>query len=76
MTKTEYTNVRLTPAQRQKIKWLAAGMQTTISGVLCRLIDEAPVESVKIEREGFVLSTNKNAGAIIRQDARTGFVEQ
>ncbi len=58
---------RATEEQRQKLELLALGEATTITGVLVRLIDRAPVSTVEVKRNGLVLRENANSD-VIRQD--------
>lgn len=69
--KTEVVSVRLTAQQRQKVTRLARGLDSSVSEIVCRLIDTAEVTPVKIDAFMF---TNDNTGAIDRQATRAGAV--
>ena len=45
MPRSEYVAARVTPAQREKLKRLAAATGQTMSGILCELVDVAGVET-------------------------------
>jgi hypothetical protein len=47
--------VRVTDAQGEKLNLLALGQNTTISAIICTLIDTAPTAPIKIEKKGLKL---------------------
>ena len=57
MPRSEYVAARVTPAQREKLKRLAAATGQTMSGILCELVDVAGVET----RAYLVVDANRDA---------------